>query len=221
MLPHRPRLCQQCECPESSPGNTAHRAEAHPQIQTWCCTRSADTIAHHPRPGQDSNLECQDQNLVCCRLHHRVADRPEGPKRQPPRPLTAKHRFATEGPPSRMPQLARSTRALYIATRRKKSRHPPGNRHSPSDRRSSTDRRSPSSRHLPICRSRQRLRHRGLSAAPRGHAHQPSKEPARGTNMRIRATKTPPACRGCGRNDSPPWDGEHPTGPQNGPDAAT
>ncbi len=33
------------------------------------CGTPADTL-----PGQDSNLENQNQNLVCYRLHHRVND---------------------------------------------------------------------------------------------------------------------------------------------------
>ena len=42
-------------------------------------------------PGQDSNLECQDQNLVCYQLHHRVMPQ------SAIRPKTRRPRIAEQG----------------------------------------------------------------------------------------------------------------------------
>ncbi len=52
----------------------------------------------HELPGLDSNQECQDQNLVCYRLHHRVL--PRNPAAHSARPATFS--FKTRKHPSRI-----------------------------------------------------------------------------------------------------------------------
>lgn len=43
------------------------------QVKILTRPRTARRTARKWLPGEDSNLECLDQNQMCCRLHHRVA----------------------------------------------------------------------------------------------------------------------------------------------------
>jgi hypothetical protein len=60
--------------------------------------QAGDARRRQKLPDQDSNLERQDQNLVCYQLHHRVVISPHHSKAVGQRPLAASGRPIQDGP---------------------------------------------------------------------------------------------------------------------------
>lgn len=162
---HSPTHCRlrstDCEAAHAYLARSAHcgprEPRAHPADSAPLRAGDASASPHAPHPpaarcgrvewfpGQDSNLESQDQNLTCCQLHHRGSVRPSrraahcrsrrSPREglfQPPRaqseaalsPLTARRSAAAAvpapgSPPARGPRRAPPSSAGSAPARRR------------------------------------------------------------------------------------------------------